>query len=196
VEGASRHAERAISLEPQNARGFCVLGQVRATLQRRFAEALSLHERALALNPNLGMAWALSGFAHLYGGNLAEAERRLDHYKRLSPNDPFAFAYDVGFCAVGLLKRDFERAASLGRAVNELNPDFGPASKPYLAALGYLGKTQEAAAVRARLLGAEPGFTLRRFMEASPFARNEDLELIAHGLRLAGVPETEAARAS
>src|SRR6185312_1309528 len=119
-----------------------------AVLQQRIPEALSLHERALALNPSLAMAWALSGFSHLYAGDLAEAERRLDHYKQLSPADPFAFQLDVGFSAVALLRRDYDRAASLGRAVSELNPDFCSACKPYLAALGYIGKSHEAAVVR------------------------------------------------
>ncbi|MBV8914678.1 MAG: hypothetical protein JOZ05_16760 [Acetobacteraceae bacterium] len=195
IEAASRHAERAITLEPQNARGFTILGHIRAVLQGRLPEALSLHERALALNPNLGVAWALSGVAHLYAGNVAEAERQLDHYKQLSPADPFAFQLDVGFSLVALINRDYDKAASLGRAVSELNPDFCSACKPYLSALGYLGKSQEAAVVQRRLLTVEPAFTLRRFLESSPFARAEDSELVANGLRMAGVPEDAAARA-
>jgi DNA-binding SARP family transcriptional activator/TolB-like protein len=195
IESASRHAERAITLDPQNARGFSVVGHIRAVLQQRIPEALSLHERALALNPSLAMAWALSGFSHLYAGDLAEAERRLDHYKQLSPADPFAFQLDVGFSAVALLRRDYDKAASLGRAVSELNPDFCSACKPYLAALGYIGKSHEAAVVRRRLLAVEHGFNLQRFVESSPFVRGEHTELIANGLRLAGVPENETARA-
>ena len=42
------------------------------------------------LNPNLAMAWALSGFAFLYAGDLDAAKQRLDRYKQLSPADPFA----------------------------------------------------------------------------------------------------------
>jgi tetratricopeptide (TPR) repeat protein len=195
TEAAARHAERAITLDPQNARAFSIAGHIRAVWQKRIPEALSLHERALALNPNLAMAWALSGFAHLYAGDLQEAEGRLDQYKVLSPAEPFAFQFDVGFSMVALLNRDFEKAASLGRAVTELNPDFGPACKAYLAALGYLGRAQEAAIVRRRLLSVEEGFNLRRFIDSSPFARTEDSELVAKGLRLAGVPDTAPARA-
>jgi DNA-binding SARP family transcriptional activator/TolB-like protein len=195
IETASRHAERGITLDPQNARCFTVAGHIRAALERRLPEALSLHDRALALNPNLAMAWALSGFAHLYAGNLGEAERRLERYRQLSPADPFAFQFDVGFSLLAFVRGDFERAAEYGRAVNELNPDYAPGCKAYLAALGQLGKAQEAMVVRRRLLAFEPGFNLARFAAASPFEHAQQTERLATGLRLAGIPEATTAPA-
>ncbi len=195
VDAASRHSERGITLDPQNARCFTVAGHVRAALERRLPEALSLHDRALALNPNLAMAWALSGFAHLYAGKLDEAERRLERYRQLSPADPFAFQFDVGFSLLAFLRGDFERAAECGRAVNELNPDYAPGCKAYLAALGQLGRVGEAAVVRRRLLAFEPGFNLGRFVEASPFERAEQTEAFAAGLRRAGIVESATAPA-
>ncbi|HYZ61521.1 MAG TPA: BTAD domain-containing putative transcriptional regulator [Acetobacteraceae bacterium] len=196
IDAASRHAERAITLDPQHGRGFAIAGHIRALLQRRHPEAMSLHERALALNPNLGMAWALSGFAHLYAGDRAEAERRFNRYKQLSPADPFAFQFDLGFSVIAVLNGEYAKAASLGRAVSELNPDFPAAAKPYLAALGYLGEAREAADVRHRLMRVEPGFNVRRFVESSPYSVREDTEALAAGLRLAGIPEGEPARAA
>ena len=47
-------------LDPFDARGLTIAGHVRAFLHRRLREAIALHERALSLNPNLAMAWALS----------------------------------------------------------------------------------------------------------------------------------------
>ena len=190
TETASRHAERGITLDPQNARCFTVAGHIRAALERRLPEALSLHERALALNPNLAMAWALSGFAHLWASNLDQAQQRLERYRQLSPADPFAFQYDVGFSFVAYMRSDFERAAEYGRAVNELNPDYAPGCKAYLAALGQLGRHNEAAVVRRRLLAFEPGFCLDRFMAATPFEDTRQTERLADGLRLAGIKET------
>ncbi len=189
VETAAHYAERGITLDPQSARCFTVAGHVRAALERRLPEALSLHERALTLNPNLGMAWALSGFAHLYAGNLAEAEQRLERYRRLSPADPFAFQFDVGFSLLAFLRGDLDQAAKWGRAVNELNADYAPGCKAYLAALGELGRTAEAATVRRRLLAFEPGFTVERFIEQSPFEAAEHTERLATALRRAGIPD-------
>jgi hypothetical protein len=70
-----------------------------------------------------------------------------------------------------------------------MNPAFAGACTPYLAALGHLGHSQVAARVRQRLLAIDPGFAVRRFIEASPLTRPEDREYYATGLRLAGLPE-------
>ncbi len=193
AEQAARHAERGITLDPQNARSFTVAGHVRAALEHRLPEALSLHERALALNPNLAMAWALSGFAQLYAGKLDEAERRFERYRQLSPGDPFAFQYDVGFSLLAFLRGDYEKAAEFGRAVNELNPDYAPGCKAYLAALGQLGKHAEAAVVRKRLRAFEPEFGIEQFLAVSPFEDRRATERLADGLRRAGIDDTAPA---
>ncbi len=186
---AGRLAERAIMLDPQDAKALTIAGHVRAFLHHRLREAIALHQRALTLNPNLAMAWNFSGVAYAYLGELEEAERRIMRYKKLSPLDPSAFFFDTARIILALLQRDFEKAAVVGREVSEMNPAFSAACKPYLAALGHLGGTEEAAMVRQRLLSIEPGFTIASFIEASPFHRAEDRELVVTGLRLAGIPE-------
>ncbi len=192
---AAHHAERAITLDPGDARGFAVAGHIRAFLHHRLREAAALHERALALNPNLAMAWALSALTQLYLGNWQEAERQLNRYKQLSPMDPGAFQYDVAFSTAALLKGDYEGAVAAGRSVSELNPAFSAACKPYLSALGHLGQLAEAAVVRRRLFAIEPGFSVQGFLASAPFERTQDREHFAAGLRLAGIPEGEAAGA-
>ena len=187
---AGQHAERAVVLDPFDARGLTIAGHVRAFLHRRLHEAIALHERALSLNPNLAMAWALSAIAYAYIGDPEEAERRNNRYKRLSPLDPHAFFFDAFFILIHLLKRDYESAVAVGRAVSEMNPSFSATYKPYLAALGHLGRSQEAAVVRRRLLAIEPDFTVARFIATSPLERDSDRDHYAQGLRLAGVPES------
>ena len=189
VNDAAYHAERAVTLDTQDAKGLTIAGHVRASLQRRIREGIALHERALALNPNLAMAWALSGLAHLYLGDWEEGERRLLRYKQLAPTDPHAFHYDTGFSLVALAKRDYEAVIIAGRNVSEMNPAFSSACEPYLAALGFLGQMQEAAVVRRRLLAIDPGFSVERYLRDSPYERMEDREHAARGLRLAGVTE-------
>lgn len=186
---AAFHAERAITLDPQDARGFTIAGQVRASMHRRLREALALHDRALALNPNLSMAWALSGHAHLAMGDVDEAERRLNRYKQLSPMDPGAFYLDTGFVYAALLRHDYEGAVAVGRGVHELNPAFVPSTLPYLSALGHLGQTQEAAVVRRRLLQVRADYTVRAFLDWTMIERPADREHVADGLRKAGLPQ-------
>jgi DNA-binding SARP family transcriptional activator/TolB-like protein len=189
MEVAGELAERAIVLDPFDARGLAIAGHVRAFLHRRLREAAALHERALSLNPNLAMAWALSAITYAYMGEPEEAERRNNRYKRLSPLDPSAFIFDGFFTVIYLLKRDFESAVVAGRAVTQMNSALSAGFKPYLAALGHLGRTQEAAVARRRLLAIEPDFTVERFIATSPMERESDRDLYAQGLRLAGVPE-------
>ncbi|HET7882750.1 MAG TPA: BTAD domain-containing putative transcriptional regulator [Acetobacteraceae bacterium] len=190
IENAASQAERAVVLDPFGARGLTIAGHVRAHLQHRLREALALHERALSLNPNLAIAWALSAVAAAYTGDADEAKRRMEHYKRLSPHDPYAFLLDGGFILVPLLQRDHAAAAAVGRKVAEINPAFSANYKPYLSALGHLRQHAEAASVLRRLLVIEPGFCVQRFVARSAFDRTQDRDHLAEGLRLAGVPET------
>jgi DNA-binding SARP family transcriptional activator/TolB-like protein len=192
MEEAGTLAERAIVLDPFDARALAIAGHVRAFLHRRLHEALSLHERALSLNPNLAMAWALSAITYAYLGEPEEAERRANRYKKLSPLDPSAFIFDGFFTVIYLLKRDYESAVVAGRSVTQINSALSAGFKPYLAALGHLRRSQEAAMVRGKLLEIEPEFTVERFIATSPFERDSDREHYAQGLRLAGVPENRA----
>ncbi len=189
IAQAGRLAERAIMLDPQDAKALTIAGHVRAYLHHRLREATTLHQRALTLNPNLAMAWSLSSVAFAYIGDIAEADRRIHRYKTLSPLDPHAFFYDIPLIIVALLKHDHAGAVEAGRAISEMNPALSAACKPYLAALGHLGEQEEARSVRARLMALEPSFTVRKFLATSPFEKDEHRDHYAEGLRLAGLPE-------
>jgi DNA-binding SARP family transcriptional activator/TolB-like protein len=186
---AGRLAERAIMLDPQDAKALTIAGHVRAFLHQQVRDAVALHQRALLLNPNLAMAWALSGVAFAYLGELDEAARRIARYKQLSPYDPQAFYFDTAAIIVALLQHDHVAAAAVGREVTQMNPAFSAALKPYAAALGHLGATAEAAVVRDRLLAMETDFSIAAFSSQSPFERAADQAHFAQGLRLAGIPE-------
>jgi DNA-binding SARP family transcriptional activator/TolB-like protein len=191
MERAGELAERAIVLDPYDARGLSISGHVRAFLHRELQEAKVLHERALTLNPNLAMAWALSAVTYAYAGDPEEAERRNNRYKQLSPIDPHAFFFDAFFVLIHLMKHEYEAAVEVGRSVSQINPAFTAGYKPFLAALGHLHRDQEAATIRRRLLALEPDFTIERFLETNPMERESDRLHYAEGLRLAGIRESE-----
>ncbi len=186
---AGRLADRAIMLDPQDARALTIAGHVRAFLHHHVREGITLHERALLLNPNLAMAWAMSSFAYAYLGDLDTAAERQARYKRLSPYDPQAFYFDSGRIVIGLLRHDHEAAAAAGREVSQMNAAFSAALKPYLAALGHLGVEAEARSVRERLLAMEPEYTVSVFLAENPFERPQDRDHFAEGLRRAGIPD-------
>ncbi len=186
---AGRLAERAVSLDPQDAKALTIAAHVRSFLYRRHREAIALHERALSLNPNLAMAWNLSGLAFAYIGDLDEAARRITRSKQLSPLDPQAFFFDTGRVLVALLRQDLDEAEAIGREVTSMNPNYAAAFLPYLAALGHLDRQADAALALARLRVLRPDFSVTKFLATTPLERPEHRDYQAHGLRLAGVPE-------
>jgi DNA-binding SARP family transcriptional activator/tetratricopeptide (TPR) repeat protein len=188
IAEAARLAERAVTLDPGDARALTLAGHVRAFLCRHPEEAIALHERALVLNPNLAIAWCFSGFAHSYVGDHEEALRRINQAVRLSPADPHVFFFDMARVIVHLMRGDYASAVEAGRRAIELNPLFSSTYKSYLSALGWMGREREATKVRDRLLALEPGFCVEDAIKRSPFMRPEDLERYAEGLRRAGLP--------
>ena len=187
IAEAGRLAERAVMLDPGDARALTLAGHVRGYLSKHPAEAIALHERALALNPNLAMAWCFSGFSYSYLGDHEEALRRINHAIRLSPADPHMFFFDMALVIVQLMRGDYAAAIEAGRRAVELNPLFSSTYKSYLAALGWQGLMPEAHEVRDRLLALEPGFSIAQAVERSPFVRAEDVSRYAEGLRRAGL---------
>ncbi len=95
IRRAGSLTERAVTLDPGDARALTLAGHVRGYLDRKPLEARALHERALAINPNLALAWCLSGLAHCYLGDHAEAIRRVRQAQALSPYDPHGFFFDM-----------------------------------------------------------------------------------------------------
>ena len=191
LEKASQMAERSIVLDPFDALGLTIGGHVKACLRGRLREAKVLHERALSLNPNLAMAWALSAITYARAGDPEEAEQRAKHYKALSPMDPNAVCLDPVFVLIHLMKRDYEAAADYGRTLSQLHPSVIATYRPYLAALGHLRRDQEAAGVRRFLLAQEPEFTIARFLDTCGLERENDRTHYAEGLRKAGIRDRD-----
>jgi TolB-like protein len=182
-------ADSAVAMDPNDARALTLAGHVRGFLMKRAPEAAVLHDRAISLNPNLALAWCFSGFALSYMGDQETALARMTQAIQLSPSDPHLFFFQAAIVMPHLLRGDYQEAAAAGRKAVELNPWFSSSFKGYLAALGHLGCTKDAANVMARLLKLEPGFTVRDAIRRSPMGLPKDVERYAEGLRLAGLPE-------
>ncbi len=180
-------ASRAVTLDPSDAQALTILGHVRAFLHHRVAEAVSLYERALALNPNLPMAWVFSSLALSYRGEHEEALRRWEKYKRLAPLHPHAFFFDSARLVPLLMLKRHEEVDAAARQVTALHAGFTFPYKAWVSALGHLGRREEAMAARDRLVAMEPDFDLAKARERIPLARPEDLAHYLAGLRKAGL---------
>src|ERR1700722_14587942 len=95
TQNANRFSERAIQLDPRNARALTIAGHIRAFLHSEPQQAAALHDRALLTNPHFAMCWALSAITYAYIGKTAEAENH-------------AFFFDGFATLIHLQKHDHE----------------------------------------------------------------------------------------
>ncbi|HWX47157.1 MAG TPA: DUF2332 family protein [Roseomonas sp.] len=173
IPAIHRLARHASALDPMDAQALTSHGHVRAFLQHQMQEGAELHARALALNPNLAMAWVFSGMAESYPGRHEAALAQFDRYAALSPCHPHAF-FDAGRSIPLLMLRRHAEAAAVGRACVALRPGFSYPYKTYLSALGHLGERAEAARLRDPLLEIEPDFSVAKVPRCTPVRGEAD----------------------
>jgi tetratricopeptide (TPR) repeat protein len=187
ITRAGSLAERAVALDPDDARALTIAGHVQAFLHHRIPEARALHERALSLNPNLPLAWGFAGLAQSYAGEHDDAIRLIGHTLRLSPFDPHGFFFQTALMMPLLLTGQYENVVDLAHRALALNPFLSSTYKGLLSALGHLGRDREANETRRRLLQLEPGFDLEQAAARSPLLRPTDITLYVQGLHRGGL---------
>ena len=166
-----------------------IAGHVRDMQYPPVSDAGDLHDRALALNPNLPLAWGFAGLSRSLNGDQDEAIRMIRLAQALSPFDPHGFYFEMLLMMPHLLRQEYATAAELGRRAILLNPSLSSSYKGLLSALGHIGVWTEARAIRDRLLILEPGYNLRSAEARSAMRVPSDRVLFIEGLRLGGLPE-------
>jgi TolB-like protein len=180
-------AKRAVLLDPMDARALTIAGHVEAYLFRDVPQAAGMHVRALALNPNLPIAWTLSSWCKIYSGEHATALREAAISKSLSPRDPHIFFTEHATMTAYLFSRKLEDAEILSDIMLTRNPEHVSALNVRLAILGHLGRRNEAESVIAMLRRFEPMVTVANIVGRAPITKH-DQAYYARGLMLAGVP--------
>ena len=185
---AGEAADRAIRLDPLDARALAIGGHVKAYLFHDVPSALKLHARAIELNPNLPIAWTVSALSKIYSGDHATGMRHAQMAQSLSPRDPHIFFVEHALMLAHLFRGELDEANAVAEGVLERQPNHASALKARLAILGHLGHAQEASSDLKRLQTIEPGVTVASMASRPPF-QPEDLRFYSDGLRKAGVPE-------
>jgi DNA-binding SARP family transcriptional activator/Flp pilus assembly protein TadD len=185
---AQKLAVKAIRIDPDNAEALGIYAHICAFLEKDFDSALHYFERSLRLNPNLPFVWALSAATHSYIGEPDIALQQLDRYRKLAPSDPSFSFWENIYTVAYMFKGEYEKAVTVGRRVVRANPDYSNTYKPLIAALGHLGRRDEAAPYIEKLLSLEPNFTAERFGNVYPIRKPEDRQRYMQGLVLAGIP--------
>ena len=181
-------AEKAVVLDPLDARGITIAGHVKSYLLHDVDSALALHARAIALNPYLQVAWAMSSFAHTYDGHHQVASDHAQTGIDLSPSDPHVFFIELAAALANFFLKRLDRAESFATSVLERKPGHAAALRLKLAILGHLGNSAGAKVCFQRLQAADNRATISGITSRAPF-RQADVEYYREGLRRAGVPE-------
>jgi DNA-binding SARP family transcriptional activator len=189
LEKAREFAFQAIKFDPESAEAYAICGHLCSFLEKDFDSARHYLDAALRLNPNIAFIWAMSAATFCYMGKPDSAIQHLERYTTLTSFAPNAYFGDTIYTLAYLIKADFDAASRFGRRAVRAYPDFSNGYKPLLAALGHLGRRDEAAPYVQKLLALEPHFTIEHFIRTYPLARQEDRENYARGLELAGVPK-------
>jgi TolB-like protein len=183
---AITYARKALAEDTDDANVIGMAGFVLATTGRDPQSGLSALRRAAALNPRSALVCNFAGTAHLFAGDLEEAQRHLAIAKRLSPSDPTAFFLTTALACAHFLSGDAEAALQMCGQSAAMNPHWDFTWWISAAAAGELGddaKAREAFANLSRLkLGAPVEFpAFRVFIEASR------RDLILHSLMKTGL---------
>ena len=185
LAGAS--AERAIQLDPFDARALAVAGHVKAYLFHDVRSALRLHAKAIELNPNLPVAWTVSSWSRIYNGEHPAAIRHAMMALSLSPRDPHVFFVEHALMTARFFNRNLDEAEILAEVVLERNPDHVSALNVRLAILGHLGRGEDARHCLTLLRKIDPTVTVGKIASRAPLMP-EDRLFYMEGLERAGVP--------
>jgi len=167
--------------------GSC--GFATASILGDLGTAVSLMDRALALNANLALIWGQSAYVRAWLGEPELAIAHVERAKRLSPVDPHMFTmYGAEALAHFVARRHEEAFASAENALRQ-NPFFSQGTRIAVASAAFLEKMADAKKYLARLQVLDPELRISNLGDRISFRRPDDFALLAEGLRKAGVPD-------
>ncbi len=186
---AERMARRAAALGTDDAVALCTAGIGLAFVVGDTDDGVALIDRALALNPDLAMAWLFSGWVNVWLGEPDLAIKHLAHAMRLSPHDPqIAMMQAATACAHFFADRIAEATSWAERSVR-FQPNYFIASCVLAASSAIAGNLSEAEKAVARLRQIDPALRVSNLLDSFPIRRPEDFARWAEGLRKAGLPD-------
>ena len=184
-----RVSRLAVSLGKDDALALSQAAQALAYVAGEIDEGTTLVERAIALNPNLAMAWNFGGWIKIFRGEPEQAIERFGRAIRLNPLDPLVFLPQLGTACGHLFSDNNEEAAVWAdRAIQE-RPRVIIALRLAAACFALGGRLGEARRAAALLSELAPNFRIAQVRTLFPLRRPEDLAKYSEGLRLAGLPE-------
>ena len=191
LAAAEATMNKVLSQRPNDALAHETIGGVQIQT-KRVAQGIAEFERALALDPNLAFTHGHIGLAKNFTGRPEETEAHGKEALRISPRDNFAWLWLHFAGAAKMQLSDDEEAVVRFQRSIQLNRNWPLVHFFLAAALGNLGRLDEAKAETQIGLALDPTFTIHRFrlgLESDNPVYLKQREHIHEGMRNAGVPQ-------
>ena len=157
-----RLARRAVAAGMDDPIALVSGGTGLAYLAGELESGIAYVDRAIVLNPNLALAWSVSGWGRSYLGDHADAIVRLERAIRLSPLDLLAYHFYTGMGWAHLFAGHYDEASSWARKAALENPQWASTARVEAIAFALSGKIVEAREALARMLAITPNVRLSR----------------------------------
>ncbi len=185
---ASRLAETAIKLNPDDPQGLAIYGHVQSFLLHDFNKAMVYLDRAVEVGPSSALAHTMSCATCGYLGHAKLAVARGQQGVRLSPVDAHQF-WPVGVLGQAhYLNGDHAEAVAFARMAAGRNAGVAFNLRTLTASLVALERMDEARGAAQQLLRVQPAFRLSTYTPRCPF-KGVTLDTWINRLRQAGLPD-------
>jgi adenylate cyclase len=185
---AAKLARRAVELSKDDAAVLASAGYALAFAVGDLDAGIGFVDRALQLNPNLALAWFVSGWLRVWGGEPSAAIEHFAHATRQSPLDPFIAYAQVGTAHAHFFAGRYDEASSWARmALREL-PDLIPALRIAAASDASAERMDSAKKTMARMRELDPTRSISNLRDVLGPYGPEEFAKYAEGVRKAGLP--------
>lgn len=185
---ASRLAETAITLNPDDPQGLAIYGHVQSFLLHEFDKASVYLDRAIEAGPSSALAYTMSCATCGYLGQGALAVARGQQGLRLSPVDAYRFWHEGVLGQAHYIHGDYAEAVAFARLAAGRNAGVAFNLRCLAASLVALERMDEARGAAQQLLRVLPAFRLSSYIPRCPF-KGSTLDTWVDRLRRAGLPD-------
>lgn len=185
---AERLAQRALDLDRTDPRILALVGWVFQMLCGRHAEGQALAASSVEHDPNYFIGWNLRGWTSLAMGN-PEALQYFLQALRLSPLHPLQFGVQFGVAASHFVLKDYDEAIAWTSKTLAKHSSQLSAICVRAAALALTSRVGEARDDLKAIQRINPSMSIAAVPYVFPVARQEILDNLKRGLRLAGMPD-------
>jgi len=172
-----------------DALALCTSGYALTYVCRDYEAGVALIDRGLGINQNLAFGWQCRGWASVLLGQHEAALEQLARTLRLNPLDPQSFAAERGMAAALMHLERYDEAVKWAARALAHEPGDIRVLRTSASIYALAGRLDEARGIMAYIRRLHPAMRLSQLGDLVGLSRQQDIERLIRGLRLAGMPE-------